>query len=203
MGEIEWFYQVRGEKRGPLSASKVLQLYQVGILKSDSPVWRRGMTDWMPLSASELLVPIAVRASGTSNARPKHKTWIPVTAVLVAVIVGGIFVYWRFFDISPIEGAWEHKNLFGAVNDMIVIDQGTIWVVDNQGQTQHGSFTAKVGGNGNYTLTLINKDGQTTDMYLYLRDSNSLDVGFSSQDNTETLTRMDETKAKNIMGIHS
>lgn len=201
MNEMEWLYLVRGEKRGPLPASKVVQLYQVGILKSDSLVWRQGLANWVPLSTSGLLSSkssVGKRGGVTST----FKTWIPIAIILVVLIVGGIFVYWRFFDISPIEGAWEHKNIFGAANDMIVIDQGTLWVVDDQGQTQHSAFSAKVNGNGNYTITLEN-DGKTTEMYLYLRDSDSMDVGFSTQTNTETLTRMDETMAKNIMGIHS
>lgn len=52
--ETFWFYEWKGDRRGPVSEIEVLGLYQTGELSAASLVWREGMDEWVPFSSSDL-----------------------------------------------------------------------------------------------------------------------------------------------------
>jgi hypothetical protein len=52
--EAIWFYEISGERHGPVAKEEVLRLFKSGDLKASNLVWRNGMSDWGPFSASEL-----------------------------------------------------------------------------------------------------------------------------------------------------
>lgn len=52
--EAIWFYEVGGERRGPVSGGEILERRDRGELHGATLVWREGLADWIPFSASEL-----------------------------------------------------------------------------------------------------------------------------------------------------
>jgi len=49
-----WFYENNGERIGPVPGGEILNLYRSGGLRPDTLVWREGLENWIPFSASEL-----------------------------------------------------------------------------------------------------------------------------------------------------
>ncbi|MBP6600344.1 MAG: DUF4339 domain-containing protein [Verrucomicrobiales bacterium] len=52
--EANWFYEISGERHGPVTSEEILRLYGLGELKDSNLVWRNGLNDWITFSASEL-----------------------------------------------------------------------------------------------------------------------------------------------------
>ena len=52
--EILWFYEGGGERRGPVTAADLLALSRQGVVEPGTLVWRDGLDDWIPFSASGL-----------------------------------------------------------------------------------------------------------------------------------------------------
>jgi hypothetical protein len=46
--EVEWYVEVDGERRGPLSLAKLRSLIASGKVADDDLVWRKGFSDWQP-----------------------------------------------------------------------------------------------------------------------------------------------------------
>lgn len=46
--EIEWYVEIDGERRGPLSQAKLRSLIAAGKVAEDDLVWRSGLGDWQP-----------------------------------------------------------------------------------------------------------------------------------------------------------
>lgn len=53
---ILWFYEWSGDRLGPVSGDEIQSLYRSGKLNGHSLVWRDGLSDWVPFSASDLAV---------------------------------------------------------------------------------------------------------------------------------------------------
>lgn len=49
---MDWYYSVGGEQKGPVSEADFQRLVQDGIVTSQTLVWRPGMTQWQPYSAT-------------------------------------------------------------------------------------------------------------------------------------------------------
>ncbi len=64
----EWYCEVNGEQRGPLSHSEVRRLILDGVLMLDNLVWREGFSDWLPVeSVSELSSDLNVDGRSRDN----------------------------------------------------------------------------------------------------------------------------------------
>jgi hypothetical protein len=51
----QWYYTQAGERKGPVDAATVQNLYQSGQLKAEDLVWEEGMADWV--KADTVLTP--------------------------------------------------------------------------------------------------------------------------------------------------
>jgi hypothetical protein len=49
-----WFYESNGERVGPVSADEILTHHRNGRIREETLVWRDGLGNWIPFSASEL-----------------------------------------------------------------------------------------------------------------------------------------------------
>lgn len=56
MGEqaVQWYYVEKGVRFGPVDPAQMKKLILAGTITSDTLVWRSGMTEWKPLSQSDL-----------------------------------------------------------------------------------------------------------------------------------------------------
>lgn len=50
----EWWYEINGEQKGPLSKEKLHLLIRSGGLKKENLVWREGFAKWIPINDTEL-----------------------------------------------------------------------------------------------------------------------------------------------------
>jgi GYF domain 2 len=52
--DVVWFYTLGGQRMGPVPADKLRELLDDQIIDRDTPVWRKGLTDWQSLRATEI-----------------------------------------------------------------------------------------------------------------------------------------------------
>lgn len=45
---MEWYYAVNKQQVGPVNTERFAELLRQGIITSETPVWRQGMTAWLP-----------------------------------------------------------------------------------------------------------------------------------------------------------
>ena len=50
---IEWYYEVKGERKGPVTEATIQQMVKEGILTKDSVVWKKGMPDWVNIEKTD------------------------------------------------------------------------------------------------------------------------------------------------------
>lgn len=82
MSDVQWFYDDSGTRKGPVTTTAMQELINQGRLHLDTLVWRAGMADWGPLSATEL-------SSGLTSPPPIRKeSMFQLWAWLVAVFPG-------------------------------------------------------------------------------------------------------------------
>ena len=95
--QAEWYYEISGERKGPLPASDILNLYRAGIIQRETLVWKQGYPDWRPLSQSGLInergtVPPPVSGSAVDNTIVWWLAFMPILGsiieCMVAVFIG-------------------------------------------------------------------------------------------------------------------
>lgn len=52
--ETSWFYTQAEQSKGPVSTEVLKQLLSTRAIDGETPVWRKGLSDWQPLRNSEL-----------------------------------------------------------------------------------------------------------------------------------------------------
>jgi uncharacterized membrane protein len=80
---ILWFYESGGERRGPVTATDLLDLHRRGEIMAESLVWRDGFADWIPFASSEL-APSLPKPSGPPPVpmlAPMGPPPVPVSAI--------------------------------------------------------------------------------------------------------------------------
>lgn len=90
-----WYYSIRGERRGPLPANSILQLYQSGTIRQETLVWTQGFTDWISLSKSGLLHnavigPPPVSGNAVNNTMVWWLAFMPILCSVIEYLVAGM-----------------------------------------------------------------------------------------------------------------
>lgn len=90
-----WHVEVRGERKGPMSASQVRGLVQSGQLTRDSLAWQPGAADWQPLHSVPAFAQEfhAVPPPLSGKAIPNGIVWTLAFAPLIGQFIGGLFAY--------------------------------------------------------------------------------------------------------------
>ncbi|MFU0833964.1 MAG: hypothetical protein ACFWUC_13640 [Oscillospiraceae bacterium] len=87
-----WYYEINGERRGPVSQSSIIQLYHSGIIQRETLVWKQGYPDWRPLSQPGLIsqnaaVPPPVSGSAVDNTIVWWLAFMPILGSIIEYIV--------------------------------------------------------------------------------------------------------------------
>ncbi len=53
MEETVWYYEEKGERKGPVTEAAIQQLVKAGKLAKDGIVWKKGMQDWAKIEDSD------------------------------------------------------------------------------------------------------------------------------------------------------
>jgi hypothetical protein len=87
-----WFYAVGGQRLGPVSADGLRELLDGQTIDRDTPVWRKGMVDWQPLSKTEIGVhltetPPPVRPNDINNGFVWALAIAPIAYIFVQIAI--------------------------------------------------------------------------------------------------------------------
>lgn len=199
-----WYYNRNGEEKGPVSASSLIQLNEVGIIKSNTLVWTQGFSEWKPFSDIGKSSNVSV---GTGHSRIQKgtnkvlKEAILIIILAVVLVAGGIFSYFRFFATSPLDGGWQYKNILGTTNEVLLFDGGKCWIDDTGSEPFVVSYSAVEDGNNSYQVTFTKDNGSTILFAISFKDNNTINVAQQGSTDIYTMTRIDKAMAKNMIGI--
>lgn len=111
----QWYYAHQGERKGPVDAGTLQNLYRQGHIRPDDLVWQEGMPDWCKASSVQLL-----QTTGSSDPQTVSPTTSPApilppvpvkpqesTLAIVALVSGiislpGLFICCGFIGLVPV-----------------------------------------------------------------------------------------------------
>jgi hypothetical protein len=92
----QWFYTQGGQRKGPVPADELRELLATLTIDGETPVWRKGMSDWQPLRNTE----IAAHLKDTPPpVAPTHVNNSLVWTLAIAPIGYAILAGWRDAEI--------------------------------------------------------------------------------------------------------
>jgi hypothetical protein len=98
-----WYVQIAKEKRGPVSANTLIQLYKTGVIKGNTPVWKKGLPAWIQLSQTGLL-------KGITSEQVKRTKLTVLIGLCAVVLIGAFGLHW-WHDAHRLDGAWQGKSV--------------------------------------------------------------------------------------------
>ncbi|HWT77157.1 MAG TPA: DUF4339 domain-containing protein [Mobilitalea sp.] len=132
----EWFYVVKGVSYGPVSRTEIINSYYNSMLDNNSLVWRGGMTDWVKLSQTDLvinmLVPPPIKKEDTDNSLVWILAFYPIINILLYLLVVkvldlGILMYFIFTSMFAFLLCFaDYKNLGKSGSDTKEL---LVWVI--------------------------------------------------------------------------
>lgn len=133
-----WYYESRGERRGPVPESGIMNLYSAGIIKKDTLVWTQGYTDWRPFSQSGLIhettmSPPPVSGSAVNNTMVWWLAFMPLIGSIIeyivanAIGVGSQSLWFITIGLNVLLCTLDDKNLQKAGYDTKPL--GSSWVI--------------------------------------------------------------------------
>lgn len=193
-----WYYAVGGERKGPVTTAALIELYRKRIVTESTLVWRKGFSEWKPfaqLIKSNSSSAVSSTGSGSSLKRP-----IIAIIVAIVIIIGGTFGYFQFFATTPLDGGWQEKNILGVTDGIILFDRGKCWVYDGNGAPQAGNIKAVKDGSKSYKI-MPEGSNSSVILLISLVDNNTINVSEPGSTHIYTMTRIDKSMAKSMMGI--
>lgn len=120
MSEVQWFYSARGQRKGPFSEINMEELLKSHELTQDTLVWRKGLTEWVPLrhtAFSEIVseAPPPLKAQGVMS------VWAWLIAVLPWAVMGAFAIFDRYSQQDAVLIA----SLFVATT-LVVLDVNSL-----------------------------------------------------------------------------
>lgn len=94
--EINWFYENKGERIGPVAEQSIVELVNNGILSYGALVWKKGLPDWIKIENSELrehvedIAPPPLTGSHVNNTIVWILAFAPIIGLIMEAIVAGI-----------------------------------------------------------------------------------------------------------------
>ncbi len=92
----QWFYEDKGERKGPVDEQVVVALIQSGVLTYGNEVWRQGLADWIRLESSDFRVhleqksPPPVTGARINNTLVWFLAFAPLIGYFLEAVVAGI-----------------------------------------------------------------------------------------------------------------
>ncbi len=87
MSEVQWFYSDRGQRKGPVTETVLKELVKGNQLAQDTMVWRKGLTDWVPLRHTAL-VEIISDVPPPLKAQRVLSVWVWLIAIFPWMVTG-------------------------------------------------------------------------------------------------------------------
>ena len=121
------FLQVDGSKHGPYEESQLQRWVQEGSVAADTPAWRAGMRDWMPLSQVVPLLAVQTPAGRRAYRPPpvpaEAGSFIPGFSraqyvgiyLLAALLLGGLLAFLGLVVFGAASGKSVSREAAGAM----------------------------------------------------------------------------------------
>ncbi|MDF1815490.1 MAG: RDD family protein [Verrucomicrobiales bacterium] len=103
---MEYYVALSGEKVGPLTQFKLVEMLRDGEVSADQKVWHRGMDGWLPISEVPSLKPVVKRLGDREDEKDADPPPLPDPVVskkrvAVATEVRPLTRFWaRYFDYT-------------------------------------------------------------------------------------------------------
>jgi len=91
-----WFYEHNGERKGPISENKIIELIKTSIISYGSSVWKKGLSDWQKIEYTELKIhlqnisPPPLSGEYVKNTLVWILAFAPIIGLILEYIVGFI-----------------------------------------------------------------------------------------------------------------
>lgn len=146
----QWFYEDRGERKGPVDEQTVVALIQAGVLTYGNEVWRQGLAEWVRLESSDFRTYLEQKSPPPVTGARVNNTvvWVLAFAPLIgyflesllAIMVRGGNEYHASMDMAEARywyisvllniglSWWDSKRLQKAGHDTSRFS-GWVWIV--------------------------------------------------------------------------
>ncbi|MBE2895806.1 DUF4339 domain-containing protein [Pasteurellaceae bacterium HPA106] len=111
--EVMWFYEIKGERKGPFSQDEMVNFIQHNQISYGVMVWKKGYPDWIKIEASELkdyifdLAPPPLTGKSVSNAIVWILAFAPILSDVIRALALGFTC--RGNDYCVLQGFYDMK----------------------------------------------------------------------------------------------
>ena len=98
-----WFYELKGEKIGPVNEAQIKFLMEAGTISYGTAVWKKGFPEWLNIENTELLellqkdVPPPIPGTHIDNTLAWVVAFVPLIGAIIEVTLFGQVVSFTFF----------------------------------------------------------------------------------------------------------
>jgi len=145
----KWYYMESGKKCGPVDASELVSMLTAGTLTPDTRVWTKGMANWAPADATDLVNrvngkkqgPVATNLKAPETPAKRRKRWWIwlIIGILLAIIVGVVcaVMVFRKKNAAPVSNetvATEPVLTYGLEDPVIFENEECAFLIDAIGE---------------------------------------------------------------------
>ncbi|GAB2476915.1 hypothetical protein GCM10027082_30330 [Comamonas humi] len=107
----QWFYEDKGQKKGPVSEEAITQLIRASTISHGTPVWKQGFPEWLPVENTDLRPHLDTAGPPPLSGAHINNTLVWILAF--APLIGG-FLEWGLAELIHKGNEFAIKN---AVNN--------------------------------------------------------------------------------------
>jgi hypothetical protein len=104
----EWYYVQNGQQTGPVSEQQLRQLASGGQLRPADLVWKKGMSEWVPLNQVPLSPPDPNAPPPIPTATKPKGAWL--LAYRIALVLAAVSVFLPWMQLSGTVFFWGYQS---------------------------------------------------------------------------------------------
>lgn len=117
--DIEWFYDSRGTKQGPVTAADLRLYFKNGKINRETHVWHKGLPDWVPISDAALIVELTNAPPPLSGKLVRNGlVWVVAFMPLVFAVIDYVIIQGETSNIAARTGISPGSPGFPAVGGL-------------------------------------------------------------------------------------
>ena len=93
MANVEWHYELRGKRRGPVSAEDIHAMLKDTIIDLETLVWKKGLREWTRIEDTDLRDYIEYDTPPPlPNDEGQHSVIKTIFSIIVAIVTAMFFI---------------------------------------------------------------------------------------------------------------
>lgn len=123
VGPNEWFYALNGNTQEPVAAEHLRRMLELRQIPPHTPVWRPGMTDWVPAnSVPDLVAGLAISPAELMSPRQRKEARIVKNAKVNAIVMFALFLLGMLATGHSIASrSFRHTLMIGLPGTAVVV----------------------------------------------------------------------------------